>query len=292
MAQQIDTGSSARCLVPIQPDGSRPPLFCVHDINGHVLNFRALAHGLGADQPVYGLQLVGLDGTEAPLGRVEDMAARYLSEIRAAGLTGPYRLCGYSMGGLVAYEMAQQLRDAGETVDLLALLDTFPRPGLRRSTLTEWVTQGGNDLGDRRPRSVTRFVAWGARNVALNASTALKRRSFGVAWRFCERSMTTVPPWLHKPAAANLLASRDYRARPYDGDVMLFKADPYRNDRLELRESWRNLIGGRVDVRPVPGLHHEILEAPHVHALARLLSECLEDGTRPIARQNESTAAD
>jgi phthiocerol/phenolphthiocerol synthesis type-I polyketide synthase E len=111
-------------LVAIQPGGSRPPLFFFHGAGGNVLSFRDLARRLGPDQPVYGLQSQGLDGTSPLLTTIEDMAALYVKEIRTVQKHGPYFLGGYCMGGTLAYEAAQQLSRAGEEIALLALFDT------------------------------------------------------------------------------------------------------------------------------------------------------------------------
>jgi len=120
-------------LVAIQAAGSRPPLFCIHGAGGNVLIYRELALNLGSDQPVYGLQSPGLDGSCAPLTKVEDMAALYVQEIRQVRPVGPYFLGGYCGGGTIAYEVAQQLSRSGDQVALLALFDSmnwsvFPPP--------------------------------------------------------------------------------------------------------------------------------------------------------------------
>jgi len=112
-------------LVVIQPSGSRPPFFCVHGAGGNVLIYRELSQNLGPDQPFYGLQSQGLDGTSPPLTRIEDMAALYVKGIRSQHPHGPYFIGGYCGGGLVAYEVAQRLGGEGEEVALLALLDTM-----------------------------------------------------------------------------------------------------------------------------------------------------------------------
>jgi phthiocerol/phenolphthiocerol synthesis type-I polyketide synthase E len=112
-------------LVPIQPSGTRTPLFCFHGAGGNVLIYERVAHYLGPDQPVYGLQSQGLDGKSPCLTTIEEMAALYLREIRRVRPRGPYLLAGYCMGGTVAYEVAQQLTASGETVAMLALLDTM-----------------------------------------------------------------------------------------------------------------------------------------------------------------------
>ncbi len=112
-------------LVGIQPAGSRPSFFCVHGAGGNVLIYRELSQHLGLDQPFYGLQSPGLDGSRPPLTRIEDMAALYVKEIRRLQPHGPYFLGGYCMGGTIAYEMAQQFLAQGEKVALLALFDTM-----------------------------------------------------------------------------------------------------------------------------------------------------------------------
>jgi thioesterase domain-containing protein/acyl carrier protein len=112
-------------LVAIQKQGTRPIFFCMHGAGGNVLIYRELAQHLGADQPFYGLQAQGLDGSRPPLGTIEEMAALYTKEIRRVQPHGPYLIGGYCMGGTLAYEVARQLRESGEAISLLALFDTM-----------------------------------------------------------------------------------------------------------------------------------------------------------------------
>ena len=112
-------------LVAIQKQGTRPIFFCMHGAGGNVLIYRELAQHLGADQPFYGLQAQGLDGSRAPLGTIEEMAALYAKEIRRVQAHGPYLIGGYCMGGTLAYEVARRLRESGEEISLLALFDTM-----------------------------------------------------------------------------------------------------------------------------------------------------------------------
>jgi len=118
-------GSGWSSLVAIQVEGSHPPFFCMHGAGGTVLMYRDLSRHLGNDQPFYGLQSQGLDGSCAPATTVEEMAALYVNEIRRVQPHGPYFLGGYCMGGTVAFEVAQQLQAEGEPVALLALFDTM-----------------------------------------------------------------------------------------------------------------------------------------------------------------------
>jgi thioesterase domain-containing protein len=112
-------------LTPIKASGSRPPLFCMHGAGGTVMMYRDLSRHLGDDQPFYGLQSQGLDGSCPPLTNIAEMAAVYVKEIRRVQPHGPYFIVGYCMGGTVAFEVAQQLRALGETIALLALFDTM-----------------------------------------------------------------------------------------------------------------------------------------------------------------------
>ena len=108
--------NTATSLVPIQPVGTRPPLYIVHGAGGNVVNFYGLTTRIGADQPVYGVQAQALEANQPALLRMEDMAAHYLREIRRIQPKGPYHFLGYSFGGIVVLEMAHQLHKAGEEV--------------------------------------------------------------------------------------------------------------------------------------------------------------------------------
>ena len=112
-------------LVAVKTEGSKPPLFCVAALGGNVLTYRDLALRLGSDQPVYALQAQGLDGSKQPFNRVEDHAAYYINGILGFQSGGPYYLCGTSYGGLLAYEMGQQLLKKGKSVGLVAMFDTY-----------------------------------------------------------------------------------------------------------------------------------------------------------------------
>jgi hypothetical protein len=146
-------------LAPIQPCGSKPPLFCVHAVHGNVLFYAPLARELGSDQPVYGLQSIGLDGRTPPLEWVEPMAAAYLAEMRTVQPEGPYYLGGFCSGANVALEMAIQLRDAGADAALLAAFNTDGGwksarslgQGLSRLSLEESFASGGRQAVELCP---------------------------------------------------------------------------------------------------------------------------------------------
>jgi amino acid adenylation domain-containing protein len=111
-------------LVAIQPNGAAVPIFMVPGVGGNVLVFAQLAKLLGPNQPSYGLQARGLDGKEAPFTSVPEMASHYVAQIRRFRPNGPYTVLGSCTGGLIAYEMAQQLVGQGQTVTLV-VMDTW-----------------------------------------------------------------------------------------------------------------------------------------------------------------------
>ncbi|HKR78758.1 MAG TPA: amino acid adenylation domain-containing protein [Nitrospira sp.] len=111
-------------LVAIQPSGSATPIFMVSGVNGNVLVFAKLANLMGSEQPLYGLQARGLDGNEAPFTSVPEMASHYIHALRQVQPEGPYLLAGVCTGGLIVYEMAQQLAAEGQTATIF-MLDTW-----------------------------------------------------------------------------------------------------------------------------------------------------------------------
>jgi len=283
MAKLIEASTATKCVVPIQPDGRRPPLFCVHDINGEVLNFRGLAGHLNANQPVYGIQSVGLDKSEPPLVRIEDMAARYITEMRQVQPSGPYYVGGYSMGGWIAYEIARQLQETGQSVALLALFDTNPRQGQGRASVSQWIGHHRDRLAEIPATGVAPYLARRVSNMGTVAATKVRGRIYTTAWRMAETQGKGIPKMLYRPIEANLLAVRSYRPRPYEGDAVLFKAAPYAWMPQDVQEGWRNLILGDLEIRSIPGNHDTLLDEPHVLTVAETLSDCLDVRQRGTA---------
>jgi thioesterase domain-containing protein/acyl carrier protein len=123
-----------RYLVHLQPGGSKQKLFCIHPAGGHIFCYRSLVQELGPDQPVFGLQAAGLETGESLASSIQQMASDYVRAIRKVQPEGPYQLLGMSSGGLIAYEMARQIKDSGSEVRFLALLDTTV-PGSQSETM-------------------------------------------------------------------------------------------------------------------------------------------------------------
>ncbi|CAM3286845.1 Amino acid adenylation domain-containing protein [Corallococcus soli] len=236
-------------LVPIQPGGSQPPFFCVHPVGGNVLAYAELAKQLGPDQPFHGLQSQGLEGERPPLDTVEAMAALYVDALRAVQPQGPYRLGGWSMGGVVAYEMARQLQARGETVALLALVDPSPAKDDRVAF----------DVGD--PQEVAALFELDQGQLAAPEAQGAQGQT------------------LLQVFTQNLRALKHYRPGRYAGRVLLLQAGegPARDD------GWEALIDGELVRQTLPGNHYTLLKAPNVQGLA----ERLEAGLRSLAPATE-----
>jgi amino acid adenylation domain-containing protein len=265
--------AAGRPLVAVQPAGSRPPFFCVHPAGGTVFCYRELARRLGPDQPFYGLQARGLDGRHAPAAQVEEIAADYLEGIRTAQASGPYRLGGWSSGGVVAYEMAQQLTDLGEEVELLALLDTdIPRPGLTPPRLSRarflWEFAAHCGLAVPTDKRRTPF------EVQLgNVLDAAKRAGLVPADLDGARFRALLDHHL-RVFRAQVRAVRRYVPRPYPGRVILVR--PTAGEAAPAGRVWDwNRLATVLEVRSTPGDHYTMLREPHVGRLAGLLGEWL-----------------
>lgn len=140
MLRENEKPAAWKSLVPIQPCGARPPLYCVHAVEGNVNFYYDLARRLGSDQPVYGIQAIGLDGS-TPLESVRKMAKHYASEVFSLQQNALCVVAGVCFGTTISIELVEQIELLGGNVGLLIALDTGPidpRPGVRRDTLPVW----------------------------------------------------------------------------------------------------------------------------------------------------------
>jgi thioesterase domain-containing protein len=267
------TPSVWRCLVPIRARGSRLPLFFIHPVGGNVLAYRELVRRLGQNIPCYGLQSVGLDGVTPPLTSVEAMAARYLDEVRSVQREGPYRLCGFSFGGLVAFEMARTLREQSDDVGLLALLDTdYPEypsgrsfARLAQSPFFRARIYPVLQRARRHARTLGRLGLGGyVRATAARGTAAGEEADFNPFWVVAERVRS-----------ANMRAAINYVPRQYDRRITYFRAlHAGRSVTQDKRTLWRRLARD-VDLIDVPGGHSDLRLEPLVGIVAREILQCL-----------------
>ncbi|QAT87101.1 long-chain-fatty-acid--CoA ligase [Corallococcus coralloides] len=252
-------------LVALQEgqEGARP-FFCVHAVGGNVAPYAELARALGPKQPFYGLQARGLDGAEPPCGSIPEMAALYVRAIREVQPHGPYLLGGWSMGGSVAWEMAHQLRREGETVALLALLDTSAS-----------LHSGNPEDANAKARLSAMFLEdlLRASGQPLPPSEGLSPHQWMEALEQASQPLFAAEQPLREMRHAfevHLHAAWVYAPPPASGPFTVFEAEGSRWD-----HGWAAYAPGGLDAHPVPGDHYSFLKPPHVQVLADRLRDAL-----------------
>jgi thioesterase domain-containing protein/acyl carrier protein len=250
-------------LVPVQ-HGVGPALFCIHGVRGDAIGFRELAKRLGPDCTVYGLRARGLDGFQTPCNRVEEMAAHYAAEIVEAQPRGPYFLIGYSMGGLVAYEIARQLRNEGREVGLVGLIDT-------RRHLSPPL-QFINVLLQPLDQKIRFFRSLWRRVKRSSFAARVSDRAQG------NRALVSRLQRIHRVRSACLEAVAHYTPQRYDGRVTMFRGSgSLAPVVLKLvSHPWETLAAGGVDLQKLPCTHESILKEPDVGLLAVGVVRCME----------------
>jgi amino acid adenylation domain-containing protein len=226
-----------RCLVPLQPRGRRVPLYVIHEVTGDVIGYRQLIAGLGSDQPVFGFESPAIKN-EPPLDyRVEEISATYVAELRRFQPDGPYRLLGSCFGGVVAYEMARQLRAAGADVDLVVLINAVPYGYGERPPSALW-------------RLVRRPTPAAARQYVRFRMLRLRRRVHRTLW-WLQASQYVLgrrplPSGLLEPITLHHVATQAYVALPYAGDLVHIISDDREPAPHDRRLLWTELAA-RVD---------------------------------------------
>jgi thioesterase domain-containing protein len=275
-----ETGLSRTILVPINAGRARRPIFFVHPIGGQVICYLDLARHLGAEQPFYGLQAVGLDGDEEPITEIGIMADRYLEEIYRFQPKGPYLLGGWSTGGVIAFEMAQRLVARGETVALLALLDVkAPVEGeafedeysawdLTEMFIGDLAAIFGNQFTPARKEDPEGVNIQKALNYALEQA----RSAGAIPYEITDSQIQS----LLRVFIANLEAVRNYKPSTYPHRVTLFLAIDSSQPTLENpSDGWEKFALEGTDVYLTPGTHYSMMKNSHARTLAEKLNSCL-----------------
>jgi amino acid adenylation domain-containing protein len=274
-------------LVEIQRAGSRTPVFFMHPIGGEVFGYGTLARYIGPQHPFYGIQARGLDGLEEPLTDMRAMASHYIEIVRSVQPKGPYILGGYSLGAVIAFEMAQQLSESGEEIALLAVLDeeapgSQPRgvgPARILNTALNFPYWLSDHVFKRPPRLVVSDVRRHLKRVGRNLFSRIGPLRIDAHRENLEDMLdVALLPDNHRRVSQALFeAFSGYEARAYSGRVTLFRTRAQPLFRALGRDKgWRELASGGVDVRIVPGNHLDMYDEPHVQVLAREVKACLE----------------
>ncbi len=272
-----DTENETRALVPIKPTGNKIPMYFVHGVGLNVMNFADLALHLDKEQPVFGLQALGLGGKFPPIRNMSEIAKIYVSEILEHNPTGPYAIAGYSLGGFIASEMRKQLELMNKKVSVLAIIDTyadhtddfvalFPKKVKRH--LKKWL-----DLG-------VSFVHSPAKTIQQQKDIRLEDKQYRYdAIKLAKESGDKDYYKLMKNIR-NIYYSAYQKSQllPFDGFVYLFRANKcihYTEDKQYL--GWRKYALKGVKEFEIPGDHRTMLLKPNVTEFARILQEVLDN---------------
>ncbi|HJR80154.1 MAG TPA: amino acid adenylation domain-containing protein [Anaerolineales bacterium] len=270
-------------LITLQPEGAegeRRPLFLVHPLAGLVFPYYELALHLGPDQPVYGLQSIGIAGEASPLNQIEAMAEHYLAAIRQVQPEGPYQLAGWSFGGKLALEMAQQLQKGGQSVALLAIIDTRIYSTSfatfwhgSRVFLTSMLPHLWSYISDylslqsslSHPKQAEQQPSWFFSKLRAHFQTAEPGGE-----KKLPNFKTSEFKRLLQVFQANVRADSRYRPQRYPGQVTLFKTA-----HQDSTWGWGDIAASGVELHQIPGHHMNVLRPPQVQVLAEKLSACL-----------------
>lgn len=233
-------------LLLLKTGTEQPPIFIIHGLGGSVMEFFDLVKYIRrTPNPIYGLQAKGTGGTSVPLTRIEDMARFHLDAIRELQPCGPYTLIGYSLGGVIAFEMARQLSANGEKVALLTMIDSYPH--------TE-------------PLALRKRIRMNAAQLRYRVSDITRSSS---------NRTVDVPLGRVKERArfSDFLAWTRYRPGSYNGKVRFVRAadSPYPDPVA----TWSHLAS-EFEVETVPGDHHTIV-LKHFESVGSVLTRHLRD---------------
>ena len=312
LATRITTESGRESLILIRPGAGRPPIFLVHDGDGETLLYRNLALRLDSRHAVYGLQPHSLERVPLAHTRIPEMAVYHIGRIRTVQPRGPYLVGGMCAGGVIAFEIARQLRASGEHVGLVALLDAAdpaaaprawktPQERLRRSIGVFREARSGSPV--RRALLITSKLLAKARNLMVyviqDRTQLLWDRIRLRLFRTCLERGRRPPRIIGRVSVrtAYLFAERHYRPEePLDGELVLFRAtrgagpdEPYVQRYEDPLLGWGPRATRGVRAVDVPGGHSSMLQKPHVNVLAESLQSAIdgalgeESQPRPIA---------
>ncbi|MDX3784125.1 alpha/beta fold hydrolase, partial [Streptomyces europaeiscabiei] len=240
LTQVLETHSTEAVhgpLFPIRVQGTAAPIFCVHPGAGFSWGYMEFAKHLTADHPIYGLEARGMDGKETLPGRIEEMAADYVDQIRKVQPDGPFHLLGWSFGGIVAHEMAIQLQAQGEEVALLTLMDAYPAQDNEEAELPDrdrirediesQLLLNGDDLSSDFGAIITGINIEAIVNVSINNAQMMSK----------------------------------FRPGEFRGDVLFFIATLGRNDRSPTTQTWDSHVSGSIEEYGIE-IHHGDMYLP------------------------------
>jgi acetoacetyl-CoA synthetase len=268
-------------LVELRPGNAGRPLFIVHGVFGDVLQLKGLAEQMETSRPIYALQARGADPRQEPHSTITEMVEAYLEAIRGVQVAGPYALAGYSFGGLIAFEMARRLRERGEEVELLALLETDLHE--RYLPLPRWLAYQWSLVLRVTGKAVTlpakTLPAYLASKLVQLCNKLRTRANLrdpageleGTVWALSERH--------RRMFQIGVRAIVSFRPGRYDRTASIFRVTGPRFGACDPLPIWRRAVRS-VEVYAIAGEHDTIMEEPFVRTLALEFSRCLAAAER------------
>ena len=275
-------------LVAMRKSGSKPAFFCVHGGAGSTLFLHRLAGAMGSDQPFYGIEPEGLDGRKFERTTIREMASHYLAEIKKVQPRGPYYFGGYCFGGVVAFEMAEQLRARGESAALVVL---FTAP-LRFHRLVRAAPSRENSPKpiSGKLKTLFRSPALALRGKVNEQYRKIRDQLTPITYQACFALGLRIPPSMRTVyVARNLLAAeKGYVPKPYRGTLTLFHGSDYAKDPNlgwdGLAAAFEHCIIGKGDQES----RRDLMNEPLVHETARALSKCIQAAAE-ASRRTQAT---
>ncbi|MFK0173296.1 amino acid adenylation domain-containing protein [Streptomyces sp. NPDC090306] len=270
LAPRLDAGRPASgdalgVVLPLRAEGGRAPLFAIHPAGGIAWCYAGLAARLGPDQPVYGIQARGLADDDPLPASLQEEAEDYVRQIRETRPHGPYRLVGWSVGGVLAHTVAVLLQGAGEEVELLALLDSFPAE--------QWRERSAPEEGDALTAvlRMAGFERTGERD--RDDVLATLRRAGSPLAGLGDRTLSRIVDIV--PNHARMM--REHRHARYDGDVLFFTAAAPRAEDWLTREAWRPHVGGEIVNLDLDCTHPQLMRDRFLDDIAAALTARLRE---------------
>jgi thioesterase domain-containing protein/acyl carrier protein len=272
--RQDSVSSTWSPLVCLQSQGSKSPLFFVHAAGGSAFDYMEIATFMGTEQPFYALHPRGIEPDESFHASIEEMAADYVAAVTSIQSTGPYLLAGWSFGGLVIFEMACILEQAGETVPFLIMIDT-PEP-----SVCSYKTDDVEFLRDRVP-----FF----HGVTLDELDLQNSREAQLAYLFKEMKLaglftpdidhTDAQRWLNLYKHHNMLVESYKPSGPFNGKIIFFKPAekiPFDVQMGNPIQAWEPFARGGIEVHEAPGNHFKMISPVNTWVLAKMMKECID----------------
>jgi len=280
-------------LVPIQPHGNNPPFFCVSGVFGNVFDLYQLAHYMGTEQPFYGLRSLGIEENVLPYIQMADIAAHHIKALQTIQAQGPYLIGGYSFGGKVAFEMAQQLLQQGHEVSLLAIIDIHVVVPDKEKEVSQW-----NEV-----QTIIEFakIYGSALGKDLNTDTICSLTGHEQLRYLLERlkalGQTLSETELKQRLSvykANLQAAEEYVVNEIPIPIIFLRASEFEpnNDFLQDEATtvadptwgWEQ-VSASIELEVIPGSHFTMMTEPYVRILAERLKICLDEAPVKVTQK-------